>query len=105
MVKKVQKNKPYLPKINAILVGLIASIILNLLLIAPYMALLTTKMFDTTGFSLFLERTYNLNDEVTLDGKKWTCVRPEFLPLDWRQEGKKLCTTDVLLDKNNQEIK
>ena len=105
MAKKASTKKVYQPKINAILIGLIASIILNLLLVAPYMALLTTRMFDTTGFNLFYTRIYNFDDEITVNGKTWTCLRSELLAQDWKQEGKKFCTTQALFDKNNQEVK
>lgn len=104
MAKQAKRsaNKPEM-KINGILVGLIASVIINLLLAAPYVAFLTTRQFDMTAGDVFFARVFDAPIE-NIEGRSWSCAKPEYVPY-WASKNQRFCYGVIILDENNQEVK
>ncbi|MCC7543825.1 hypothetical protein IT415_03950 [bacterium] len=103
MAKKTAKKYVYTPKINGILIGLIASVILNLILAAPYVAFLTTSLFDTAIGEVFFERVLD-GSSIEKDGRSWNCVKGEYTQY-LAIKNQHYCYGIMILDENNQEVK
>lgn len=104
MAKQAKRstNKPEM-KINGILIGLIASVIVNLLLAAPYVAFLTTRQLDVAAGGAFFSRVLD-GDEVKVADRSWTCMKGIYTP-DLTVKNQRACYGLIYIDENNQEIR
>ncbi|MEI7819028.1 MAG: hypothetical protein WCI47_02825 [bacterium] len=90
-------------KVNGILIGLIASVILNLILMAPYVALFQTNQLDKTAGNIFVSKTFE-SEIIKIGDKGYGCYKSYMTP-ELAAKNQRLCMTSIVIDANNQEVK